>query len=99
MRALESACELAEAQQVPPLRYAPVGMTNFLQETASKAVGWRVVNGPTQLSSRPERSVGEGPAVPLPVLTQPPQAQLNPLRCSGSVRIRLPVAAKTAFPT
>ena len=56
MRALESACELAEAQQVPPLRYAPVGMTNFLQETASKAVGWRVVHGPTELSSRPERT-------------------------------------------
>jgi hypothetical protein len=28
------------------------------------------VNGPTELSSRPERSAVEGPAVSLPVLTQ-----------------------------
>jgi hypothetical protein len=28
------------------------------------------LNGPTELSSRPERSVVEGPAVSLPVLTQ-----------------------------
>jgi hypothetical protein len=66
-------------QQVPPLRCAPVGMTNFLQETASKAVGRRVVNGPTELSSRPERSVVEGPAVSLPVLTD-----AEGLGCRGS---------------
>lgn len=28
-----------------------------------------------------------------------PYAQVNPLFCSGSVRIRFPVAAKIAFPT
>jgi hypothetical protein len=27
-------------QQVPPLRYAPVGMTILLQEMASRAVEW-----------------------------------------------------------
>jgi hypothetical protein len=40
-------------QQVPPLRYAPVGMTIHL----------KAINAQTELSSRPERSVVEGPAV------------------------------------
>src|ERR1700677_4968410 len=50
--------DLCKKQQVPPLRYAPVGMTLSV---------W----GPTslsekELSSRPERSVVEGPAVSPP---------------------------------
>src|SRR5271170_2213032 len=35
-----------------------------------KAVRRMAVNGPTELSSRPERSAVEGPAVSLPILTQ-----------------------------
>ena len=50
-------------------------MTILLHEMAPKAVR-RMANGPTELSSRPERSVVEGPAVSLPVLTHP----LKPLR-------------------
>ena len=43
--------------QVPPLRYAPVGMT--MLRVVSKDGSCSV----TKLSSRPERSVVEGPAV------------------------------------
>jgi hypothetical protein len=53
----------ATEQQVPPLRYAPVGMTILLREMAPRAVRQLHVNGPTELSSRPERSAVEGPAV------------------------------------
>jgi hypothetical protein len=42
-------------QQVPPLRYAPVGMTNWFE-------CWDA-GIQTELSSRPERSAVEGPAV------------------------------------
>src|ERR1700677_707486 len=48
--------ECRGAQQVPPLRYAPVGMTILLEYEISPQ---------TNLSSRPERSVVEGPAVRL----------------------------------
>jgi hypothetical protein len=41
--------------QVPPLRCAPVGMTILLQGNAPKAVRRMAANGPTELSSRPER--------------------------------------------
>jgi hypothetical protein len=41
--------------QVPPLRYAPVGMTILF--------GYQHPSAQTNLSSRPERSVVEGPAV------------------------------------
>src|ERR1700733_10418191 len=68
--ALVSAKEPEEKQQVPPLRFAPVGMTILLQQMAPRAVRRTAVNGPTELSSRPERSAVEGPAVSLPVLTQ-----------------------------
>jgi hypothetical protein len=49
---------------------APVGMTILWPGNASKAVKRMAVDGPTELSSRPERSAVEGPAVSLPVLTQ-----------------------------
>jgi|SRR5580658_7148298 hypothetical protein len=39
---------------------------------ATEAVRRTAVSGPTELSSRPERSVVEGPAVSIPVLTQTP---------------------------
>jgi hypothetical protein len=42
-------------QQVPPLRYASVGMTLLL------GIGMLVLK--TEVSSRPKRSVVEGPAV------------------------------------
>jgi len=42
-------------QQVPPLRCAPVGMTILF--------GYEHPSTQTNLSSRPERSVVEGPAV------------------------------------
>jgi hypothetical protein len=41
--------------QVPPLRYAPVGMTILF--------GYQDPGTQTNLSSRPERSAVEGPAV------------------------------------
>jgi hypothetical protein len=45
-------------------------MTGLRQGNASKAVTGMAVGGATELSSRPERSVVEGPAVSLSVLTQ-----------------------------
>ncbi len=45
-----------EVQQVPPLRFAPVGMTILSQEPLPVPQA--------ELSFRPERSVVEGPAVP-----------------------------------
>ena len=57
----ESACELKNlgsprgAPQIPPLRYAPVGMT-ILFGNAKESFQ-------DELSSRPERSVAEGSAV------------------------------------
>jgi hypothetical protein len=45
-------------QQVPPLRYAPVGMTLHPGNET-----WR---SQTKVSSRPKRSVVEGPAVAFP---------------------------------
>jgi hypothetical protein len=51
-------CEIGWTEkkpQVPPLRYAPVGMTNWFE---CQDAGIQ-----TELSSRPERSVVEGPAV------------------------------------
>src|ERR1700677_1998433 len=47
-------------QQVPPLRYAPVGMTHLF--------GYQHSSAQTNLSSRPERSVVEGPAVAFALL-------------------------------
>jgi hypothetical protein len=44
-----------EKPQVPPLRFAPVGMTILF--------GYQHPGTQTNLSSRPERSVVEGPAV------------------------------------
>jgi hypothetical protein len=58
-----------EKQQVPPLRCASVGMTILWQGDGPKTVRRMAVDGPTELSSRPKRSVVEGPAVSLPVLT------------------------------
>ena len=58
-----------EKQQVPPLRYAPVGMTILLQGNSLQIGGGMAVNGAKELSSRPERSAVEGPAVSLSVLT------------------------------
>jgi len=46
-----------------PLRFAPVGMTILLQGQLFLA---EALAGITELSSRPERSVVEGPAVSLP---------------------------------
>ena len=46
--------------QVPPLRFAPVGMTILLRGQVFLAEALAVI---TELSSRPERSVVEGPAV------------------------------------
>jgi hypothetical protein len=40
-------------------------------ETASKTGRGMTFDDPKELSSRPERSVVEGPAVSLPVLTHP----------------------------
>jgi hypothetical protein len=57
-------CENSEKKpQVPPLRFAAVGMTilSWGQVFLAKALA-----GATQLSSRPERSVVEGPAVSFP---------------------------------
>jgi hypothetical protein len=42
--------------QVPPLRYAPVGMTIHSQELASAPVNEVEVDCTTKLSSRPERT-------------------------------------------
>jgi hypothetical protein len=47
-------------QQVPPLRFAPVGMTSSITGQVFLA---EALAGTTELSSRPERSVVEGPAV------------------------------------
>jgi hypothetical protein len=47
-------------QQVPPLRYAPVGMTILL---CPQELQREILDSATELSSRPERSVVEGPAV------------------------------------
>jgi hypothetical protein len=73
-----------EKQQVPPLRYASVGMTHFLQGKCPKTARGMDLNSPTELSSRPERSEAEGPAVSLPVLTHSlkPRPLLGP---NGSV--------------
>jgi hypothetical protein len=61
-----SVCEnRGRKPQVPPLRYAPVGMTILLQGQAFLA---EALASTTELSSRPERSVVEGPAVSLPIL-------------------------------
>ena len=46
--------------QVPPLRFAPVGMTILLRGKVLRA---EALAGKTELSSRPERSAVEGPAV------------------------------------
>jgi hypothetical protein len=46
--------------QVPPLRFAPVGTTILLRGQVLRA---EVLAGTTELSSRPERSEVEGPAV------------------------------------
>jgi hypothetical protein len=67
---LVSAYEPEEKQQVPPLGCASVGMTILLHGKGPKAVKRMPVNGPTELSSRPERSAVEGPAVSLPVRKQ-----------------------------
>src|ERR1700678_635313 len=48
--------------QVPPLRYAPVGMTNLFHQKNKLVLE-------EELSSRPERSAVEGPAVFLSVST------------------------------
>jgi hypothetical protein len=52
----------AAKQQVPPLRYAPVGMTNLFR--------CQNFDLKINLSSRPERSAVEGPAVSFLPLTQ-----------------------------
>src|SRR5580692_10736424 len=49
-----------ETQQVPPLRYAPVGMTILLH---GQVLLTEALAGTAELSSRPERSAVEGPAV------------------------------------
>ena len=46
-------------QQVPPLRCAPVGMTILLHHGE---LSREIIDFETKLSSRPERSVVEGPA-------------------------------------
>jgi hypothetical protein len=51
-----------EKPQVPPLRFAPVGMTIPWRGQGSLA---EALAGTPKLSSRPERSVVEGPAVSL----------------------------------
>jgi hypothetical protein len=53
--------------QVPPLRFAPVGMTILL---CPQELQREILDPAIELSSRPERSVVEGPAVSFPVLTQ-----------------------------
>ena len=57
-------------QQVPPLRFAPVGMTILLQGQVffaeALAATTETLAATTELSSRPERSVVEGPAVSFP---------------------------------
>ena len=50
-------------QQVPPLRYASVGMTILLQGQVLLA---EALAGTAELSSRPKRSEVEGPAVSFP---------------------------------
>ena len=55
--------DVGDQPQVPPLRYAPVGMTTHLQGDDAHSVKLLTVNGVTKLSSRPERSAVEGPAV------------------------------------
>src|SRR5580658_5266598 len=50
-------------QQVPPLRYAPVGMTILLGNGHNHS---EIIDFSTKLSSRPERSAVEGPAVLFP---------------------------------
>jgi hypothetical protein len=62
----ESVRGWGKKQQVPPLRYAPVGMTILLQGQVLLA---EALAGTTELSSRPERSVVEGPAVSRRILT------------------------------
>jgi hypothetical protein len=44
-------------------------MTILLQGNGPKAIRGMAAYGPTELSSRPERSAVEGPVVSLPVLT------------------------------
>jgi hypothetical protein len=48
--------------QVPPLRYAPVGMTTLGAVVLSRQL-LSFKNPTLNLSSRPERSAVEGPAV------------------------------------
>jgi hypothetical protein len=49
--------------------------TFFAKENAKKTARGRILNRPTELSSRPKRSEVEGPAVSLPVLTHPLRAR------------------------
>jgi hypothetical protein len=60
LKAVRSSRE--KKQQVPPLRYAPVGMTILLwcQRILHDEKHYFLANA---LSSRPERSAVEGPAV------------------------------------
>src|SRR5580704_158372 len=58
---VKSLCETGELQ-VPPLRYAPVGMTRLRAE-ALPGQPLSLKNATLTLSSRPERSAVEGPAV------------------------------------
>ena len=60
--------------QVPPLRYAPVGMTIQLDNERYHS---EIIDFSTKLSSRPERSAVEGPAVRLS-LTQRLGAPFKP---------------------
>jgi hypothetical protein len=53
-----------EKPQVPPLRFAPVGMTSLSLVEDLRFVS-EVEAQPFTLSSRPERSEVEGPAVSL----------------------------------
>jgi hypothetical protein len=68
--AKEGVWVLGEKQpQVPSLRFAPVGMTILLLGQVFLA---EALTGTSELSSRPERSGVEGPAVAFPrVLTHP----------------------------
>src|ERR1700761_2675029 len=57
-------CTAEKKPQVPPLRYAPVGMTILFRGARNSR---RSSRGHIELSSRPERSVVEGPAVSFPL--------------------------------
>jgi len=79
-------CEnLGKKPQVPPLRFAPVGMTILLQGQAFPPK----LLGKTELSSRPERSAVEGPAVSFPSTQTPSVPEEGTHLIAGSIPLRL----------